>query len=321
MSIVPSTRPLVSVCCITYNHASFLGQAIESVLMQQTDFAVEMVIGEDCSLDDTRAIAQGFAGRYPGRLRVLTPMQNLGIMPNLMATLAACTGEFIAFLEGDDYWTDASKLQRQVDALRANPECAMCFHDAEIFYDATPAQPIAVFSQHRAAHALPAPSETGAWLRFTQLDLARTGWIMPSASMLFRASSLPIPLPVWFVGVYGGDLTLQMLSTRHGAALYLPRIMACYRMHGQSITATSNNSIWQLDRKMHEAKIFKKHIFMEQNKSRGDIYIAYQYLGYAYYYYNRKNRVNYILNMIKHCIYMSKYMPCFIKNKILGFFR
>lgn len=306
---------------ITYRHEAFIGQAIESVLMQQTDFPVELIIGDDASPDNTRAVAEEYARRYPGRVRVLPAQPNLGMQPNFMRVFAACESEFIAMLEGDDYWTDPTKLQRQVDALRANPECAMCFHDAEIFYDATPAQPIAVFSQHRAAHALPAPSETGAWLRFTQLDLARTGWIMPTASMLFRASSLPIRLPVWFAGVYGGDLTLQMLSTRHGAALYLPRIMACYRMHGQSISAISNDSIWQLDKKMYEAKIFKKYVFLKQNKSRGDIYIAYQYLGYAYYYYHRKKRVDYILNMIKYCIYMSKYIPYFIKNKILGFFR
>ena len=125
----------VSVCMITYRHEAFIGQVIESVLMQQTDFAVELVIGEDCSSDATRAIAQDYERRYPAQVRVLTQAIRLGIMPNLMATMAACTGEFVAFLEGDDYWTDPTKLQRQVEALRTNADCAMCFHDAEAFND------------------------------------------------------------------------------------------------------------------------------------------------------------------------------------------
>ena len=79
---MPVTAPTISICCITYNHEAYLAQAIESVLAQQTNFAVEMVIGEDCSTDGTRRIAQGYERKYPGRVRVLTPAQNLGIMPN-----------------------------------------------------------------------------------------------------------------------------------------------------------------------------------------------------------------------------------------------
>ncbi|MFC6224886.1 glycosyltransferase [Hymenobacter artigasi] len=87
-----SPSPTVSVCCITYNHEAYLAQAIESVLVQQTDFAVEMVIGEDCSTDSTRRIAQEYEHKYPERIRVLTPAHNLGIMPSLMATMASRTG-------------------------------------------------------------------------------------------------------------------------------------------------------------------------------------------------------------------------------------
>ena len=151
-------RPTVSVCCITYNQERFLTQAVESVLMQETDFDVELIIGEDCSTDTTRTIALTYERRYPGRIRVLTPDANLGIMRNLMATFAACHGEYIAFLEGDDYWIDPTKLQRHVDALRANGNCALCGHDAEIFFDAGSDRTL-VFSQYVAAHALPPPRE------------------------------------------------------------------------------------------------------------------------------------------------------------------
>ena len=276
-----STAYTVSVCCITYNHAAFLAQTIESVLMQETDFAVELVIGEDCSPDATRAIAQDYERRYPGRVRVLAHAHNLGIMRNLMATMAACTGEFVAFLEGDDYWTDPAKLQRQVDLLRTRPDAGLCFHDAEIVYEVDPPRPPTVFSQHIAPHALPAPSPAAAPLRFTQASLAQVGWIVPSASMMFRASNLPQPLPEWFAGVFSGDYTLQLLSTQRGAAYYLPQPMARYRVHAGSVTVRMAQSEHRFQQRIYEAQMYRQHVFGPENKAYGDVYLAKQYLGYA----------------------------------------
>ena len=244
----------VSVCMITYRHEAFIGQAIESVLMQQTDFAVELVIGEDCSPDATRAIAQDYERRYPTQVRVLTPATNLGIMPNLMVTMSECRGEYIAFLEGDDYWTDPTKLQRQVEALRANADCAMCFHDAEAFND-SPGGDVWKFSE-KFTHL--SPRNDGTLHRFTQLDLARLGRFMPSASMVFRAASLPKPLPGWFAGVFSGDYTLQLLSTSKGLALYLPRLMSAYRLHTGGVMQATAQSVYQMRRRIHENLVYKK---------------------------------------------------------------
>lgn len=270
----------VSVCCITYNHEHYLAQAIESVLAQQTNFAVEMVIGEDCSPDGTRALAQQYAQRYPGRVRVIMPAYNLGIMPNLMATLDACQGEFIAFLEGDDYWTDPTKLQRQVDDLRANPSSAMSFHDAEIF-DSDGKNQSHLFSDKFSA-ILPPPHSPAH--SFSQLDLGRLGWFMPSAAMLFRASSLTLPLPAWFAGVFSGDYTLQLLSTRMGTARYLPRVMSRYRLHAGGVMQTSHDTLAQNGRRIFENEQFKRvfatelhpffnryleHLYFERSKKLG----------------------------------------------------
>ena len=273
----------VSVCCITFNHENYLAKAIESVLAQEFAGLIEMVIGEDCSTDNTRNIALAYQEKVPSRLKVLTPEKNLGIMANLTATLAACDGEYIAILDGDDYWTNPTKIQRQVDAMQANADCALCFHDAEIFHDAEPAQPVQIFSQQVAAHVLPLSSAQGATLRFTQLDLARAGWIIPSASMLFRASSLPQPLPAWFADVYSGDYTLHLLSTRWGPALYLPRVMARYRQHDQSVSSTMVQSVYQFERRIYEAKMFQQHVFEPRHRKYADIYLANQYKGYARY--------------------------------------
>jgi glycosyltransferase involved in cell wall biosynthesis len=314
-------RPTVSICCITYNHEQFLIQAIESVLMQRTDFEVEMVIGEDCSPDNTRAVALEYERRYPNCIRVLTPSVNLGIMPNLMATMAACRGEYIAMLEGDDFWTDPTKLQRQVDALRANPDCAFCFHDAEIIYETNPPQLPVVFSQHVAAHALPMPSNEVASLRFTQVDLARAGWIAPTASLLFRAVSLSLPLPAWYAGVFSGDYTLHLLSARWGPALYLPQIMSCYRLHKNSITVTSSQSEYQFERRIYEANMFQKYVFDPKYKKYADIYLSVQCLSYAQYLGSKGKRSKQFQYFTKYLYNYRQRIPLYITSRLQKVFK
>lgn len=262
----------VSVCCITYKHEQFLSQAIESVLAQQTDFKVEMVISDDCSPDGTSRVAQEYAHRYPDQVRVLTRTHNLGIMPNLIATWGECQGDYIAFLEGDDYWTDTTKLQRQVDALRQNLDCSLCFHDAEAFYDDHLGQD---WTFHERFN-LPTPNSAISFRRYTQADIVRKGWFIPSASMLFRASSLPQPLPAWLAGVFSGDFSLQLLSTQQGAALYLPRLMSRYRLHHGGVMQTSSNSIIQNTKRIHEGEWYKRFLPKELH-SHIDIYLEYLY--------------------------------------------
>ena len=134
---VSCQNPKVSVVMITYNHEKFLGQAIEGVLMQETGFPVELVIGEDCSTDGTRRIALEYATKYPNVGRVLQPVRNLGVSRNLAATLAACRGGYVAMCEGDDYWIHPDKLQKQVSFLDANPAYVMCCHRERVFYEVT----------------------------------------------------------------------------------------------------------------------------------------------------------------------------------------
>src|SRR5690349_16516557 len=107
----------VSVCMVTYNHEKFIEKAIEGVLMQETDFDVELVIGEDFSTDQTRSIIEKYQQKYPGKIIIAPSEHNLGMMKNFVNTLNTCTGEYIALCEGDDFWTDPTKLQRQVEFM------------------------------------------------------------------------------------------------------------------------------------------------------------------------------------------------------------
>ena len=109
----------------------------EGVLAQRTDFAVELVVGEDCSTDRTRAIAEEYAAACPGRVRLVTGPGNIGWRANYLRTFDACRGKYVAYCDGDDWWCDPGKLQRQVDLLEADPACGMCYTRADNFYQAT----------------------------------------------------------------------------------------------------------------------------------------------------------------------------------------
>ena len=124
--------PLVSIVTIAYNLENYLAEAIESVLMQNVNFSYELVIGEDCSKDNTLQIAMDYQSRYPDRIRVLKREKNLGLTPNCVDTHNHCRGKYIALLDGDDYWTDKNKLQKQVDFMELHPEYAGCAHQSSI---------------------------------------------------------------------------------------------------------------------------------------------------------------------------------------------
>lgn len=123
--------PLVSVCMTAYNQEPYIAAAIEGVLMQCTNFPVELVLGEDCSTDGTLAVCQRYAQRDPDRIRLLTGAENIGWRANYRRTIAACRGRYVAFCDGDDCWTDSGKLQMQVDRMENDSTVGMCYTRTE----------------------------------------------------------------------------------------------------------------------------------------------------------------------------------------------
>ena len=125
-------RPMVSVNMQTYNHEKFIRQAIEGVVMQEADFEYELIIGEDCSKDRTREICFEYQKKYPDKIRVLWAEENVCRLFN-QANVNRCAirsrGRYVAWCEGDDYWTDPKKLQKQVEYMEGHPGCAGCFHE------------------------------------------------------------------------------------------------------------------------------------------------------------------------------------------------
>lgn len=124
---------LVSVCMVTYNHEKYVAEAIEGVLMQKCDFPMELIIGEDCSTDDTRAICMEYQSRYPDKIRLITSDHNVGMIKNFVRVIRKARGRYIAFCDGDDYWTESLKLQRQLDFLEQNQEYGLCYSNISIY--------------------------------------------------------------------------------------------------------------------------------------------------------------------------------------------
>ena len=224
-------RPVLTICCITYNHERFIAQALESFLAQRTDFPVEILVHDDHSTDDTANIVRRFQAAHPSRIRAVLREQNQYALGRRIMPMFAdwVESEFIAVCEGDDYWTDPEKLQLQVDYLRAHPGAAGCFHDAVVVDDAGKILEQSYFTSKRD--------------RFTQRDvLADLLSREPTCSLVFRAVAMARPLPAWYLR-RPSDLQLDLLVTEHGELHFLRRNMAAYRRHSTgSWTSTRSAS-------------------------------------------------------------------------------
>jgi glycosyltransferase involved in cell wall biosynthesis len=211
-----SAEPLVSVVLRTYGHAPFIAQAIESVLVQRTAFPFELVIGEDCSTDGTREIVESYGRAYPEIVKPVLPERNVGHGEMLRQALAATRGELIAYLDGDDYWSSTTKLARQVEFLRANPDCHDCFHDVSLVYDEAGVPSGTISPRFAEEH-----------FGIEQIVME---CFVPAPAMMFRRSVFEELEPEAFDSAWL-DWIIHLEAAKHGPLGYIPEVMACYRVH------------------------------------------------------------------------------------------
>jgi glycosyltransferase involved in cell wall biosynthesis len=221
-------QPTVSVGMIAYNREPFIAQAIESVLMQETAFVVEFVIGEDCSTDGTRQIVQAYARKYPKVIRALLPEKNLGMSRNYGAVWRACRGKYIAWLDGDDCWRSPQKLQKQVALMEANPHYSMCGTKTQFVSTSTD-------GTEKDAGVLEPAVLKG------EYDLADflTSYPMHTSSMLGRREL--VALPDWLNDVVLlWDACVFALYAEKGPVGYLSEVMSCWRIHAGGMWTTKS---------------------------------------------------------------------------------
>lgn len=220
MSEQAEPKVKVTVLMVTYNHERYIAQSIESVLAQRTNFPIEIVIGEDCSIDRTREIVADYARRYPDVIRARFPEKNQGAARNFGDTFAMCSGKYIVILEGDDYFLNRNKLQIQADILDSRPDLAIHFHPVKCIYS----------DGITGADVWP---DNFTREESTIYDLLEDNFIPTSGSM-FR-NKLFDRLPPWFSESVLGDWPLNIMNAAHGNIGFTREPMSAYRKHGNGV--------------------------------------------------------------------------------------
>jgi glycosyltransferase involved in cell wall biosynthesis len=207
---------LVSICSITYNHEPYIRQCLDGFLMQKTNFKYEIIIHDDASTDGTAEIIKEYAERYPDLITPVFQTENQyskglrGFYAKFVFPRAK--GKYIALCEGDDYWTDPLKLQKQVDFLEANPDFVMCSHCFDVLL-----QEAGTFENK--------VEDTN--LKYSLIDITNGTWPAQTLTVLFRANSL---LDKCY-GVVTGDVALFYFLLKQGNGMRLKDNMATYRIH------------------------------------------------------------------------------------------
>lgn len=242
-------RPIISVCIPTYQQHDYIRGCIEGALMQQTSFPFEIVVGDDGSVDGTTEICMEYAEKYPDKIRFYNRTRELCRVfdeeghieieqaGNWWWTLQDGRGKYIAICEGDDYWIDPLKLQKQVDFLEGNPEYIMCFHNAIKYFVHN--NNVELFDR---------------WIVDKDLSMydAVHNWFVATASIVCK-KEMVCNWPDWLVRIYSSDYTLVLYCSHMGRVRYLNQIMSVYRFNlvGSSATAMMQNRyIFMLEQKI-----------------------------------------------------------------------
>lgn len=242
---------MVSIICLTYNHEPYIADAIEGFLRQKTNFDFEILIGEDHSQDGTLKIIESYKKKYPDKIKIITSSENVGAKANALRIIPHVKGKYIALCEGDDYWTDILKLQKQVDYMEAHPACTLCFHNADVVdYDKS-----LLGRRHIPWTKQNAPYYYGENHEYNVGELALLDFI-PTASLLIRTTCMS-SLPEFFYEAVAGDIVIRLAVTSKGYAYYIDDVMSAYRTNvPQSATNVMNNASESIEGKMAYNKKF-----------------------------------------------------------------
>jgi len=208
----------LSVCLVTFNHEEYIDQALQSVFDQRTSSKFELVVGDDGSSDRTPDIVMRSASKAPVHTRVIVQERNVGLVENFRRTFNACRGDYVALLDGDDYWTDREKLEKQCQFLDLHSEYSMCFHNVEVL------MPDGSYCKE---------NYTGVddQRDLTIEDLFQANPIATCSAVLRRR--VLTELPAWFESSIFEDWPLYMLYAERGKIGYLRDVMGVYRNHGR----------------------------------------------------------------------------------------
>lgn len=217
---------MVSVCVLSYNHEKYLRDCLEGIVMQRTTFPIEAWVHDDASTDKSQEIIKEYQQRYPEIIKPILQTENQyskkegSILKRFV--FPKCTGKYIALCEGDDYWTDPYKLQKQVDFMDTHPDYVACFHNAYVQSGKHRVLFNSLIENHYPAME----------------DIITRRWFIATASLLYR--NIHIEFPEWQKNVISGDYLLELLLAREGKFYYMDDVMSVYRKEGQGISTIMN---------------------------------------------------------------------------------
>jgi glycosyltransferase involved in cell wall biosynthesis len=223
-------NPLISACVISYNHAGFIRQALESVAMQKIKFAMELIIADDCSTDGTVDIIEDFIKNYAGKVIFLKREKNIGAANNFIEMIGTARGKYIAYLEGDDYWASPDKLQIQVDYLEANESVAISSHNSTILLNTGE-----TYSFNRRDKTFAAAPHQGIY----SIEDYIIKDFFHSSAIVYRRTALK-DFPEWYKSAFGGDYFLVLLLAMNGSIHYINETHSVYRINTNSISHYSS---------------------------------------------------------------------------------
>ena len=225
-------KPLVSICCITYNHAAYIRDCLEGFVMQQTNFPFEVLIHDDASTDGTADIIREYEAKFPDIIKPIYQTENQyskGVNVG-MQTLFRAQGKYTAFCEGDDFWCDPQKLQRQFDFMESHPDYSACFCGHYVINE---------FEHHITPMGFPAavfPTD----VHEAQRLILSGQHPFSTVSNFFRTSAWEKIHPAFVEDTQNapmGDRQLYFHLAGAGKIGYIRRRMSVYRRHGGSVSA------------------------------------------------------------------------------------
>jgi glycosyltransferase involved in cell wall biosynthesis len=229
--------PKVSICIPTYNHEKYIRQTLDGALSQQTDFEIEIVIGDDASTDSNQQVIQEYVDKYPNIFRAFLHKHNQGPKEpkefggrnNVLQLLKACKGDYVALCEGDDYWTDPLKLQKQVDFMEKNPDYAISHHNMSVIYE--DGSPEHFFNDENQK------------TESSIVDILEDRWFIATAATLYRNIFRENNFADWHSRAAAGDWALVIQLAATGKIHYFSEAMGVYRKHrgGLSNVQSSTN--------------------------------------------------------------------------------
>jgi glycosyltransferase involved in cell wall biosynthesis len=217
----------VTALIMTFNHAGFIERAVESALSQEGIEEYEILIAEDCSTDATRAIVTQLAQAHPDRVRLQLSERNLG--PNRVAAegMKNARGQYVALLDGDDYWTSPEKLKKQADLLDRHRETAICFHNAMVVYEDGSEAPHPFHTAQPSHYRISSPKPKQVSVLE---DVVPGNFVLTNTAML--RNRLVDEFPDWYFQFAIHDWPLYVLHAQHGNLRYVDQVLAAYRVHG-----------------------------------------------------------------------------------------